>query len=1815
MRQTWMWLATAAVILALTAGASAQVRINEARIDDQGSAGNVDPDEYFELQGEPGLPIGDLTYVVLGRRPIETISGIPWGGAGVIVNMTQFPASATIPANGRYLVNRPTMPPQWQAVTSLFQDLGFEDDATQTHLLVRNFDYSMFDDATPPTVGFSPLGFDLDLDNDGILDIVPWGEVVDGVSILKSNTFDVENRAYSPTHVGPASYGIPAHVFRCGNNANWRVGVQKFRARVVATINKTTPTTSPFDSTHALSATLTGITQAGSDVLVKVTLKADMNGSSETVKVLFAGTTVATLTGGFSDCASSVREFTVPRDLFNSIRCGLNNTLPVQVAPNSNVGFCPGSTAKVNVSYTQTDGVTSDTPGKVNPDCLCSCSYPAGTVDVVFVMDTSGSMDDEAAALCATIPTIVSSLGSQGLLVLPTVWGITDSPGGAFSCLTGNVANALGTGVPNASGTIIGQLDAPESWGDAAAIVASRFPWTPGHARLVVTISDEAPYQGNGPGNTCDAADTFSVANAVSVANSKGVVVSTLVGTGAVACVEGLAAAMAEGTGGGTATTTIPADEIGDILASFILNAAANGVCGTCLGDLNHDGVVSNTDFGIYNCSTNFACKDVNNDSITGAPADRAYVINFHDCGPAEYCGSSAQSCLVQHSNPGCANAGCCAAVCSVEPSCCDAGWDGGCVVLALSLCGSCGNSLAPQSCFTDNGPPGCDNASCCQLVCAQDPTCCAASWDALCAAIARQVCLGCGDDQLVDCFLPNSIPGCIDTDCCTKVCVVDPTCCSAGDQWDVNCVALARILCASCGEQDLSPCGQAQFNPSCKDQECCQTVCAIDPFCCEVQWDDNCVARAQQVCLLCGSLLAGSCCVAHLNPYCNDQDCCEQVCALDPFCCTSSWDTVCVSLSSVICTSLACPCGVNPASCFSPHPSAGCNERICCEITCTHDTFCCLVEWDTLCAEYAQAQCGTNGACVPGSGSCTVPHLTPGCDDPLSCCSLVCSQLPECCDVAWDELCVAAAFQTCQQCGNPSAGSCYTDHGSAGCSDVQCCQAVCNVDPFCCTIAWDGGCASQAFTICGDPSDVCGTLGSGPEANRNCFMPSTGRGCTNYACCGIVCNNYDSYCCEVNWDAICAKEAASFCVMAGNTDGRGDCFTPHCCSGGPDCVQPCAACSDRGCASAVCNFDPTCCSVVWDESCVELALAVCVDREICPSPGLCQAQHRNPGCNDAACCHAVCDIDPTCCQITWDSGCAQTARDYCKPKTGWECPCEGSCLIPRSSPGCEDPSCCSAVCNIDPSCCIDGWDINCVSQARATCCGLGFCGDSCGKSCLVVHAAPFCNDSFCCAAVCNIDPFCCDQSWDTLCVQAALQRCTGGCGQPEAGNCFNAHDGRGCSLGECCADVCRVMPECCQAEWDQACVDLAKTTTSCFSEKPKCGQSIAGKCCEAHPSPACQNITCCIAVCTTDPQCCDVEWDELCAEAARANPSCVVCRPPCGDPCAGSCCAAHPNPNCSNGTCCNAVCVGWSDTEGTLYPGDTYCCDVVWDANCASMANEYARVALKSGVIVDGPCADACPQPECGSVLTGDCCNPHAGPFCIEADCCQVICNNDAYCCEVQWDVQCATAALSLCDTCASPAACGAGGSCYLIHLTPYCDDAICCELVCAVDPTCCSQDWDFNCVLTAVQECFVRPVPPANDECAGAFGAAEGVTPITNAAATTSAIPLPTVNCGSETFEFHADVWYVFTPPQSGSWLVSTCNLANFDTALAVYEGTCGSLLLRSCSNDSPFCAQLTSQVTLTMNAGQTYYIRIGSPIDDFSTGTGFLLIKTAP
>jgi hypothetical protein len=48
-----------------------------------------------------------------------------------------------------------------------------------------------------------------------------------------------------------------------------------------------------------------------------------------------------------------------------------------------------------------------------------------------------------------------------------------------------------------------------------------------------------------------------------------------------------------------------------------------------------------------------------------------------------------------------------------------------------------------------------------------------------------------------------------------------------------------------------------------------------------------------------CGDAGAGDCAVAHSNPGCSNQCCCESICESDPFCCEFSWDTFCAAAAA----------------------------------------------------------------------------------------------------------------------------------------------------------------------------------------------------------------------------------------------------------------------------------------------------------------------------------------------------------------------------------------------------------------------------------------------------------------------------------------------------------------------------------------------------------------------------------------------------------------------------------------------------------------------------------------------------------------------------------------------------------------------------------------------------------------------------------------------------------------------------------------------------------------------------------------------------
>ena len=99
-----------------------------------------------------------------------------------------------------------------------------------------------------------------------------------------------------------------------------------------------------------------------------------------------------------------------------------------------------------------------------------------------------------------------------------------------------------------------------------------------------------------------------------------------------------------------------------------------------------------------------------------------------------------------------------------------------------------------------------------------------------------------------------------------------------------------------------------------CADQ-CVTDVCAVDSFCCSTNWDSACVTKVYSVC---GSkrcaASAGSC--AH--PLCTNGaaltagcdvtygDCVTQICNVDGYCCNNSWDSSCVNEVATVC-SLTC--------------------------------------------------------------------------------------------------------------------------------------------------------------------------------------------------------------------------------------------------------------------------------------------------------------------------------------------------------------------------------------------------------------------------------------------------------------------------------------------------------------------------------------------------------------------------------------------------------------------------------------------------------------------------------------------------------------------------------------------------------------------------------------------------------------------------------------------------------------------------------------------------------------------------------------------
>ncbi len=168
-------------------GGTATAQINEIRVD---QTGDPDDDEYFELRGAPATVLDGLTYLVIGDGA---------GGSGVIEEVTDLTGSS-IAASGFFVAAEASFS---LATADLTTDLEFEDSDNVTHLLVSKF------------TGVD--GQDLDTNDDGVLDLTPWSQLIDCVALIE--TAGSGDETYCATTAGPAE---PGHAFLCP--LGWEIG-------------------------------------------------------------------------------------------------------------------------------------------------------------------------------------------------------------------------------------------------------------------------------------------------------------------------------------------------------------------------------------------------------------------------------------------------------------------------------------------------------------------------------------------------------------------------------------------------------------------------------------------------------------------------------------------------------------------------------------------------------------------------------------------------------------------------------------------------------------------------------------------------------------------------------------------------------------------------------------------------------------------------------------------------------------------------------------------------------------------------------------------------------------------------------------------------------------------------------------------------------------------------------------------------------------------------------------------------------------------------------------------------------------------------------------------------------------------------------------------------------------------------------------------------------------------------------------------------------------------------------------------------------
>ncbi|MBL9119848.1 MAG: hypothetical protein JNL80_08040 [Phycisphaerae bacterium] len=308
------------------------------------------------------------------------------------------------------------------------------------------------------------------------------------------------------------------------------------------------------------------------------------------------------------------------------------------------------------------------------------------------------------------------------------------------------------------------------------------------------------------------------------------------------------------------------------------------------------------------------------------------------------------------------------------------------------------------------------------------------------------------------------------------------------------------------------------------------------------------------------------------------------------------------------------------------------------------------------------------------------------------------------------------------------------------------------------------------------------------------------------------------------------------------------------------------------------------------------------------PGAGSCFAEHPGHGCDDKACCEAVCSVLPDCCFTAWDAACVAKAESLC---AGGSEGCGGSPLVPNDCSFAALPLPVPTAFTVETF--LANTEIDFVDCPGGR--DVWFRIDPTSSGMILVEMIAEFDASlsvFDLGGAIQVDPTLL-ASFQIGCIEAPaggsvlftlpnanpcshyLLRIAGAlgdsgpaaglatlllngpflCGNTLGGACDTPHDWAGCGDASCCEAVCAIDPSCCDTAWDETCATQAVDTCGIV---PACGNG--GPCEEPSKAPSCHDDLCCGTVCAQDPWCCVVAWDEACV--VGANASCGPCPDSC---------------------------------------------------------------------------------------------------------------------------------------------------------------------------------------------------------------------------------------------------------------------------------------------------------------------------------------------